>query len=374
MKIIIVGPAFPLRGGIANFNEALCRALNKAGHDTQIFSFSLQYPSLLFPGKTQFDNGNPPSDLKIITKINSINPFNWRNVANEICNENPDLLIVRYWLPFMAPCLGTIVKKVKKNSKAKIIAITDNVIPHEKRMGDNTLTKYFVKQCDAFIAMSKSVLDDLKFFTDNPNTAFLPHPIYDIFGEKISKQEAMAHLKLNPNEKHILFFGFIRKYKGLDLLLEAMRDERIKKLGVKLIVAGEFYENDLRYKEIIRKHDLQNIILKTHYILSEEVKYYFCASDMVVQPYRVATQSGVTQVAYHFERPMLVTNVGGLAEIVPKTVGYAVEPSVQKIADAITDFYQNKRETEFSLNTVEGKKRFSWDSFIDGVMKLYNKI
>ncbi len=374
MKIIIVGPAFPLRGGIANFNEALCRALNKQGHSTKIFSFSLQYPSFLFPGKTQFDNGVPPEDLNIATKINSINPFNWGRIANEICTENPDMVIVRYWLPFMAPCLGTIVKKVKSNSKIKVIAITDNVIPHEKRWADKTLTKYFIKQCDAFITLSKSVLKDLKTFTDNPNTYFFPHPIYDIFGEKISKQDAITHLKLNANEKYILFFGFIRKYKGLDLLLEAMGDERVKNLGIKLIVAGEFYEDKYPYEEIIQKNNLQNIILKANYIPSDDVKYYFCASDMIVQPYRDATQSGITQIAYHFERPMLVTNVGGLSEIVAASVGYAVDPSSSRIADAIVDFYQNNRERTFSLNTAEEKKRFQWSSFVDGVINLYNKL
>jgi glycosyltransferase involved in cell wall biosynthesis len=375
-KAIIVGPAFPLRGGIANFNEALCRAMNKAGITTEIISFSLQYPSFLFPGKTQFDTGKGPQDLVIKTKINSINPINWLAVASYIKSEKPDFVIFRFWLPFMGPSLGTIAKRIKKNTDIKVIAITDNVIPHEKRFGDQPFTSYFIKQCDGFIAMSQSVLDDLNKFTDNPNKSFLPHPIYDIFGEKISKAEAQKQLKLDPADKHLLFFGFIRKYKGLDLLLEAMADERVKQMDVKLIIAGEYYEDAAPYNEIISKNKLENtVILKTAYIPSEEVRYYFCAADMVAQPYRTATQSGVTQIAYHFEKPMLVTNVGGLPEIVPHNkVGYVTAISSKAIADAIVDFYSNKREQQFIENTVSEKQRFLWNAFVQGLQKLYTRI
>lgn len=372
-KVIIVGPAFPLRGGIANFNEALCRAMNVAGIETKIISFSLQYPNFLFPGKTQFDTGNGPQDIVVETIINSINPFNWFQVAKQIKSEQPDYVIFRFWLPFMGPCLGSIAKWIKKKTNIKVIAITDNVIPHEKRFGDRMFTNYFVKQCDGFIAMSQSVLNDLSEFTDTTNKVFLPHPIYDIFGDKVEKSVALKHLNLNLTDKHILFFGFIRKYKGLDLLLEAMADERIRKLNVKLIIAGEYYEDAAPYNEIIKKNKLENnIILKTEYIASEEVKYYFCAADIIAQPYRNATQSGVTQIAYHFEKPMLVTNVGGLPEIVPHNkVGYVTEINSKAIADAIVDFYSNNKEEEFVKNTVVEKERFLWSSFVKGVEELY---
>ncbi len=247
LKVIIVGPAFPLRGGIANFNEALCRAMNAEGIDTKIFSFSLQYPGFLFPGKTQYDKGNGPQDITIETKINSVNPLNWLKVAAQIKKEQPDYVIFRYWLPFMGPCLGTIAKQIKKGTNIKVIAITDNVIPHEKRIGDRSFTSYFIKQCDGFIAMSQSVLNELSEFTSSDKKVFLPHPIYDIFGEKVEKEAAISHLGLDLKEKYILFFGFIRKYKGLDLLLEAMADERIKRAGIKLIVAGEYYEDSAPY-------------------------------------------------------------------------------------------------------------------------------
>ena len=375
-KAIIVGPAFPLRGGIANFNEALCRAMNVVDIDTKIISFSLQYPGFLFPGKTQFDTGRGPNDIVIETKINSINPFNWLKIAKQIKSEKPDFVVFRYWLPFMGPCLGTIAKQIKKGTNIKVIAITDNVIPHEKRFGDRGFTNYFIKQCGGFIAMSQSVLSDLKEFTSTDKKIFLPHPIYDIFGEKVDKLTALSHLKLSVNDKHLLFFGFIRKYKGLDLLLEAMADERIRQLEIKLIVAGEYYEDAAPYNEIIKKNGLEkSVILKTEYIPSEEVKYYFCACDMVAQPYRSATQSGVTQIAYHFEKPMLVTNVGGLSEIVPNNkVGYVTEINPKEIADAIVDFYTNNREQEYIQNIIIEKQRFLWSTFVKGMQDLYKQL
>ena len=375
-KVIIIGPAYPLRGGIANFNEALCRQMAAEGFDVKIFSFSLQYPAFLFPGKTQYDTGKGPEDIRIETKINSINPLNWLTVAKHIKLEEPDFVVIRYWLPIMGPCLGTIANRIKRGTSIKVIAITDNVIPHEKRPGDQWFTNYFVKQCHGFIAMSKSVLHDLQQFTTNSNTVFLPHPIYDIFGQKVTKSTAREKLQLDSSGKYILFFGFIRKYKGLDLLLQAMADERIKQLGVRLIVAGEYYEDAAPYEELIKEHKLSdNIILKTEYIPSEMVKHYFCAADMVVQPYKTATQSGVTQIAYHFERPMLVTNVGGLPETVPdQKVGYVTEIHSTAIADAIHDFYTKNREQQFTANTVTEKQRFLWTSFVKGLEELYLRI
>lgn len=376
MKNIIVGPAFPLRGGIANFNEALCRGFNEQGISSELFSFSLQYPGFLFPGSTQFDTGDAPPDIKIQTLINSVNILSWVKTARRIRRERPDYIIIRYWLPFMAPCLGTIARLVKYKTGIKVIAITDNIVPHEKRAGDKLLTKYFVKSCDGFVAMSKSVLVDLKGFTENDNTAFIPHPVYDIFGTKVSKEEALSHLNLSSKDKHILFFGFIRHYKGLDLLLAAMSNKDIQSNGIKLIIAGEFYEDAAAYHALIEKYQIQdNVILKTQYIPKEEVKYYFCAADMVAQPYHTATQSGVTQIAYHFERPMLVTNVGGLAEIVPdKKVGYVVNKNPLEIANAILDFYVHEREQEYTLNAAMEKKKYTWATMVNGIQDLYEKL
>ena len=373
-KVIIIGPAFPFRGGIANFNDSLGNAYNDREDDVTLFSFTLQYPSFLFPGTTQYEEGPPHKNLKIKTLINSMNPFNWIKVAIKINNEEPDLVIIRYWLPFMSPCLGTIARLL--NKKIKILAITDNIIPHEKRIGDKFLTKYFVKSCDAFLTLSGSVLDDLNLFTNSTLKTFIPHPIYDIFGEKISKESAIKNLELCADDKHILFFGFVRKYKGLDLMLSAMADKRIKSLAVKLIIAGEFYDNKNEYTTMISDLGIEeNIIMRDNFIPSDKVKDYFCASDMVTQTYKTATQSGVTQIAYHFERPILVTDVGGLAEIVPNNkVGYVTSKNPTDIADAIVDFYENNKEEQFALNTIDEKKKFSWKSFIIGIDELMKSV
>jgi len=373
-KVIIIGPAFPFRGGIANFNNALAQEYHNRGDQVIIYSFTLQYPSFLFPGTTQYESGKAPKNLKIKTLINSVNPFNWLTVARRINKEQPDYVIIRYWLPFMAPCLGSIARLLKK--RIKIIAITDNVIPHEKRIGDNFFTRYFVKSCDAFLSLSASVLDDLSMFTDSNLKKFIPHPIYDVFGDTIPKEKAIENLGLKPNNKHLLFFGFVRKYKGLDLMLQAMADRRIIDLGIKLIIAGEFYDDKTEYIDMIADLGIaENIIMKSDFIPADKVKDYFCAADMITQTYRTATQSGVTQIAYSFNRPMLVTDVGGLAEIVPNNkVGYVTSQNPTEIADAIIDFYTNNKEENFSDNTRFERKRFSWKFFVEGLDELMNSV
>lgn len=373
-KVIIIGPAFPFRGGIANFNNALAQEYHNRGDQVTLYSFTLQYPGFLFPGTTQYESGEAPKNLKIKTLINSVNPFNWINVARKINTENPDYVIIRYWLPFMAPCLGTIARLL--NKKIKILAITDNVIPHEKRIGDTLFTRYFVKSCDAFLSLSASVLDDLSKFTNTTYKKFIPHPIYNVFGDKITKAKALENLGLNSEDKHLLFFGFVRKYKGLDLMLKAMADSRIKAIGIKLIIAGEFYDDKTEYTDMITNLGIEdNIIMKSDFIPAEKVKDYFCAADMITQTYRTATQSGVTQIAYSFDRPMLVTDVGGLAEIVPNNkVGYVTSQNPTEIADAIIDFYTNNKEEYFSDNTRLEKKRFSWEFFVEGLVELMNSV
>ncbi len=371
MKNFIIGPAFPLRGGIAGFNEALCRTFNRLGTKSEIISFSLQYPAFLFPGKTQYAGGNPPPDISISSRINSINPLTWFSTASAIRKQNPDYVVLRYWIPFMAPCLGTIARMLRR-SGIKVIAVMDNVLPHEKRAGDKILTQYFVSSCDAFVVMAAPVKDDLAAFTSSSRVSLIPHPVYDVFGEKVDKNEARKHLGLSAAGRYLLFFGFIRKYKGLDLLFEAMADPRLRALDVKLIVAGEFYEDEERYREIIRRHDLADrVILRTDFIPDEDVKYYFCAADLVTQTYHSATQSGVTQVAYHFDRPVLVTRVGGLAEMIPAgKAGYVVEKNPEEIASAIEDYFLNEREKPFAAAVREEKKRFSWESMAKGIEEL----
>ena len=376
LKVFILGPAYPLRGGLATFDELLCRALIKENHDAQIVSYSLQYPEFLFPGSSQYDqSGKAPEGITIHTKINSVNPFNWFNVGRFIQREKPDLLVVRYWLPFMGPALGTILRMARKRG-VKVIAICDNVIPHEKRPGDTQFTRYFLKSCHGFVTMSKSVLQDLEKFISTDKKRFLLHPLYTSFGDKLSKEAAREHLSLNSNDRIILFFGLIRKYKGLDLLLEAMGDERIKKEKIKLLVAGEFYEDRSYYDEIIRKHQLEEqVIFHARFIPNEEVRYYFSAADLLTLTYRNATQSGVTQVAFHFEKPVIVTNVGGLSEIIPDgKCGFVVQPDPKEIASRILDFYTLKKESDFSAAMAEEKKKYEWSVFVAGLMELYEKL
>jgi glycosyltransferase involved in cell wall biosynthesis len=289
------------------------------GKECEIVSFTLQYPGFLFPGTTQLAEGDQiPEGITVTPLINSIEPFSWFKAAKYISKKQPSLVIIRYWLPFMAPCLGTIARSIKKKIPGvRILAIADNVIPHENRPGDKTLTNYFVKAIDSFVVMSRSVMEDLKLFDNKKPVIMQPHPVYDIFGEVSDKSTSRTTLGL-PDGNLVLFFGFIRYYKGLDLLLQAMADEKVRAQNIRLVVAGEFYDDKKPYLDLIQKLQLNDrVILHDHYIAKNMVRHYFSAADLVVQPYRDATQSGVTQIAYHFGKPMVVTNVGGLPEIVP---------------------------------------------------------
>lgn len=370
-KIIIIGPAHPLRGGLATFNHRLAKEFIAEGNDCSIVSFSLQYPSFLFPGTSQFTDEPAPAGLTIHSIINSINPINWLKVGREIREWKPDIIVVRFWIPLMGPALGTILRTVKKNKHSKVICIADNILPHEKRPGDKPFTRYFLKACDAFITMSEKVLQDLRQFEKLKPAQLVQHPLYDNFGEKLEKEVARNYLGLNKEDKIILFFGFIRNYKGLDLLLKAMADDRIKKANIRLLIAGEFYEDEKMYLQLIQEEGIENaVILKTNFIPDSEVKYYLCAGDCVVQPYRNATQSGVTPLAYHFERPMIVTNVGGLPSLVPhQKSGLVCEPDPNSIADAVLQFYQ-LGENYFIPHLREEKKKYSWNNLVTAILQL----
>lgn len=375
-KIVIIGPAHPLRGGLASYNERLAKQFQQEGHDASIYTFSLQYPSFLFPGTTQFSSEPAPKDLSIHIVINSVNPFNWLKIGNRLKKERPDLIVVRYWLPFMGPCLGTILRRVKKNNHTKIVCIADNIIPHEKRFGDKPFTRYFIKPVDAFITMSEKVMADLKLFAPDKPAKFVAHPLYDNFGEKISKEEARSRLGIGSLEKLLLFFGFIRNYKGLDILLDAMKvlqNNQPQTINYKLLIAGEFYEDRKPYEEQIEKLGIKdNLILRTDFIPDSEVKYYLCAADVVIQPYRNATQSGVTPLAYHFEKPMIVTNVGGLPSLVPDDkVGLIAEPNATSLAEKIIEYF-NKGEAHFLPHLIEEKKKYSWAKMTETIFTIAN--
>ena len=376
MKIIIIGPAHPYRGGIALFSNRLADALAVDNNAVNIVTFKLQYPGFLFPGKTQFSDNESSSKIKTLRAINSVNPFNWIKVGMQIRAAKPDLVIFKYWMPFMAPCFGTIAKYIKKDSSIKIISLVHNLVPHEKRFGDTILTKYFVKRVDGFIAMSQSVIADINRFNTTKPTALSPHPLYDNFGKIKTRKEALEALGLDTQFNYMLFFGIVRKYKGLDILLKAFADKRLNDGSLKLIVAGEFYDDDAEYLDLIHKHDLTDaVILTKGFIPDNKVVDYFCAADIVVQPYRTATQSGVTQIAYHFNKPMLVTDVGGLKEIVPNgKVGYVVEPNQNAVTEALIDFYQNNKVASFIKGVEEEKKKYSWDKMVKTVNDLYKEL
>jgi glycosyltransferase involved in cell wall biosynthesis len=376
--VVIIGPAYPLRGGLATFDQRLANEFISEGYNCVIYSFSLQYPDFMFPGTTQYSTEPPPEGLTILSRINSINPLNWLRVGNELKKKKPDIIVVRYWLPLMGPALGTILRRVRKNRHTRIVAITDNIIPHEKRPGDRPFTRYFLNACDAFITMSEKVLADLRQFQPTRPARYSVHPLYDNFGDPIPRNQARSLLRekgveIGDNDKVLLFFGFIRKYKGLDIALQAMADQRVRDLGIKLLVAGEFYEDAAPYLELIARLNIgPSLLLRTDFIPDSEVGRYLCAADAVIQPYRAATQSGVTPLAYHFEKPMIVSNVGGLAALVPhEKVGLVAEPEPTAMADAILRFFV-LGDSYFLPALRQERNKYSWSRLLANIIELCN--
>ena len=371
-KIAIVGSAYPYRGGIAAFDERLARQFQAEGCEVTLYTFILQYPGFLFPGKTQFSTAQAPSDLKIVRCVNSVNPLNWARVGKEINRGQYDMVLFAYWMSFFAPCYGAIARNLKD---AKRIALVHNMIPHEKSILDKCLPPCFIRSMDGFVALSESVLNDVDSLDKKGKPkVWSPHPVYDHYGAREPRETALERLGLDPSCRYLLFFGLVRAYKGLDWLLEAFADARLRKYPVRLLVAGEFYEGKETYLNQVKELGLESqVIVYDEFIPDEKVKDYFNAADLVVQPYKSATQSGVTQIAYHFEKPMLVTDVGGLGEIVPDgKVGYTVEPKVEKIADALVDFFENARYEDFKDSILLEKQKYSWSkltSVIGSLMK-----
>lgn len=375
-SVVIIGPAYPLRGGLATFDQRLAREFLAEGYDCTLYSFSLQYPDFLFPGTTQYSTDAPPEGLKILSRINSMNPLNWFSVGRELRRLRPDVVVVRFWLPLMGPALGTILRQVRQNRHTRIVAITDNVIPHEKRFGDRPFTKYFLKSCDAFITMSEKVMADLRLFQSVKPAQQVAHPLYDNFGAPITRETARQILRdkgvdIGDHDRVLLFFGFIRRYKGLDIVLEAMADKRIGELGIRLLIAGEFYEEAAPYQEQIKQLGIADrLIQRTDFIPDSEVRDYLCAADAVIQPYRNATQSGVTPLAYHFEKPMIVSNVGGLPALVPhEKVGLVAEPEPTAMAEAILRFFV-LGESYFLPALRSEKEKYSWGRLVETILTL----
>ena len=360
MKVIILGTAWPYRGGLATFNERLAKQFMEEGHKVEVWTFTLQYPSFLFPGKTQFSSEQAPNGLLIRRELNSCNPFNWLRVGRAIRKAAPDLLVCCYWMSFFAPAYGLVSRMARKNGKTKCIALVHNMIPHEPSILDKLFAPYFVKSQDGFVALSESVVGDINRLdkAGKPKT-FSPHPIYDHYGERMKKDQACEALGLPVDKDYMLFFGLVRAYKGLDLLLEAFGEVKDALPNLQLIIAGEFYEDEAKYRAQIKQLGLEErVIVRNEFVPDGDLRKYFGASDLIVQPYKTATQSGVTQVAFHFEKPMLVTNVGGLGEIVHDgKMGYACAPEAKAIGEDLKDYFENQRQQAFTAYLKKEKTK-----------------
>lgn len=370
MKIVIVGTAYPLRGGIAHYNALLYKHLLEH-HSVDIVTFTRQYPSIFFPGKTQDEKGGHESAVPTEPLVDSINPWTWYTTAKAIARKKPDLVLFKYWMPFFAPCFGTIARLVKRWTGAKVLFICDNVIPHERRVGDTALTRYAFAAVDSFIVQSGAVEKELKEFYPQARYELVPHPVYEIFGTLMPKEKARQELGLR-DERVILFFGYIRRYKGLHILLDAM-PAILKSVNVKLLVVGEFYDDEQKYRRQIEEKKLgDHVLVHSDYVPNEEVSRYFSASDIVVLPYVSATQSGIVQIAYQFDKPVIATDVGGLAEVVlNERTGFIVKPEApEEVANAVIRFYKEGREPEFVRNVSEEKKKYSWNNLVRAIERL----
>lgn len=375
LKICIVGTAYPYKGGIAMFNERLARQLHLQGHEVEIVTFTLQYPKIFFPGTSQFSDDPPPEDLKITRMVNSIHPWSWWQTARYLREQKFDLIIAKFWIPAMGPSLGTILRR-GRSAHTQIISIIDNIIPHEKRLGDQTLSKYFVNGVDGFIVMSKQVQSQMDQFISDQPVAYVPHPIYDTYGDIIDRNVALQHLGLDTKYDYILFFGYIRDYKGLDILMKSVAIARRHNPKLRLLVAGEYYSDSKKYLQLVEALGIQDItIMRTSFISNEEVKYYFCACDLVAQTYRSATQSGISQMAIYFEKAILSTNVGGLPETVHHNkTGYLTTVNPEAIAEHITTFFTDQPADRFSPEIKKLKELYSWNYFGDKLVELYEKL
>ena len=370
--IMLVGPAYPYRGGIAHFLESTRVALEKRGHSVSVVTFTRQYPSILFPGKSQYEAGSTNATPKAVRLIDSINPISWFKTARFILSQKPDVVLFNYWLPFFAPSYVLIAKRLKK-AGISVIGLVHNALPHERRPGDVTLSRLFLSTCNGLLLMSESVKKDVEFLGTSVPLKITGHPIYSSFGEPVEKEFARKELELPPDAPVALFFGFIRPYKGLHVLLNSLPEVIDSINNINLLVAGECYGDMSMYSNKVEEYNLNaHVHFHTDYIPSEQVKLYFCAADLVVQPYISATQSGVAQIAYHFERPMIVTDVGGLSETVPDEIAGLVIPpdDAASLAMAIIRFFKEGMFANLAEGVKNQKKKYSWTRLSEAIEDL----
>ncbi len=373
MRIVFIGTCFPMRGGIALFNAILAREMARS-HEVSFLSFTRQYPDRLFPGKTQYVAEEEAADIARFPAepvLDSIGPLSWWRTARRAAALQPDVVIFRYWMPFFAPAFGTIARWLKRWTDARIIFVCDNIVPHERRPFDAALTRYALAPGDGFITMSESVRQDLLGFRPDVPNALVHHPVYNVFGERIGKGEARRRLGLEEGP-WILFFGFIRRYKGLDLLLQALPLVR-RRRPVRLLVAGEFYDDEQRYRDLVRAGGLEDaVVFYSDYIPEDQVAVHFSAADCVALPYHSATQSGIVPVAYHLDTPVICTDVGGLSEVVlDNETGFVVRPDDPgALADAIERFYAEQREEAMREGVRREKRKYSWEPLVAAIERL----
>lgn len=379
MKFVIIGTAYPLRGGIAHYVSLLYHSLTKRGHEVKVITFSRQYPKILFPGKSQEETGDAGIPIDSIQVIDSINPLTWRSAGKLAADFEPDGIIFKFWLPFFAPAYGVIIRVTKrllrkKGKKTKVIFIADNVIPHEKRLGDRAFTNFAFRVVDHFIVQSSAVERDLKIV--KPNAAFtkLAHPVYENFGVPMNADEARRKLGIASDAPVLLFFGFIRKYKGLDIIIRALPELLKSYPTMQLVVAGESYSGEEDFRALIKELNIpsENLKLFTDYIPNSDVSLYFSAANVVVLPYRSATQSGIVQIAYNFDVPVIATDVGGLAEVVIDGVSGLIAPvaTPEAIASTVKRYFDDVMEEKLRAGVREEKKKYSWETFVKGVEEI----
>jgi len=375
-RLVLVGPVYPYRGGIAHFLEKMARDLRARGHTVEVVTFTRQYPERLFPGATQYEAAPPPYPVAAVRLIDTLNPASWIRAVRHVARFAPDAVVFKYWMPFFAPAFGTIARLLRRRGIPSI-AVVHNALPHERRPGDAALSNYFLRACAGFVTLSEAVTRDLGVLGVRGPVRQVAHPVYDVFGEALPKADARAKLGLPPDAPVLLFFGFVRKYKGLHALLEAMPRLVEALPGVRLVVAGEFYEDEAPYREQIARLGLsEHVALHDRYVPNDAVATYFSAADLVVQPYLSATQSGVAQIAFHFERPVVVTDVGGLAEIVRGgRAGLVVPPGdPEALARAVLRFFREDLAERLTAGVREAKKQYGWEPLYEAIEALVDAV
>lgn len=367
-RVALVGPFWPYRGGIAHFSTALAGGLQRRGHSVRAATFRRQYPSLLFPGTSQLEGGSPPAEApQAVRLLDSLNPISWYQTARQIAREGADVAILAYWTPFLAPAMGTVARLLKRWG-VRVLCVVHNAIPHERRPGDLILGRYLLQACDGLMVMSDTVEEDVRRLAADVPLRKAGHPTYESFGEAVPRAAAREELGLPADAPVFLFFGFVRPYKGLHVLLDAFGEVVLHVPNARLVVAGEFYEGE----DALRNQAAPlgaAVRFDAGYISNESVPLYFSAADAVVQPYTSATQSGVAQLAFQYGRPVITTDVGGLAESVPHEVAGLVVPpeNPRQLAAALVRFVRDDLAGPLSAGAERQREQSSWSHFLNAV-------